>query len=126
MTLSRTTTRTTTVLGALIAAAFALSGCATATGAVSSPASSASDETTATSTAGATVTETGATGWPGWTSRSAGARSVSIDFTCEGAGHYVVEFGDAMAENTSPISGTCGARRRSPGRWMRRPNLPSR
>lgn len=108
------TTHTTTffaaLVAALVAATFALSGCATTTGAAPSPSASASDETAATSTAGTTVTGTGATGWPGLDfPLPAGARSVSIDFTCEGAGHYVVEFGDAMAENTSPISGTCGA-----------------
>ena len=110
MTPSRTTTHTTTFLAALVAATIVLSGCATTIGAAPSPSASASDEATATSTAGATVTGTGATGWPGLNSPiPAGARSVSIDFTCEGIGHYVVEFGDAMAENTSPISGTCGA-----------------
>lgn len=108
------TTHTTTffaaLVAALVAATFALSGCATTTGAAPSPSASASDETAATSTAGTTVTGTGATGWPGLDfPLPAGARSVSIDFTCEGVGHYVVEFGDAMAENTSPISGTCGA-----------------
>lgn len=110
MTLSRTTTHTTTFLAALVAATIVLSGCATTIGAAPSPSASASDEATATSTAGATVTATGATGWPGLDFPvPAGARSVSIDFTCEGVGPYVVEFGDAMAENTSPISGTCGA-----------------
>lgn len=108
------TTHTTTffaaLVAALVAATFALSGCATTTGAAPSPSASASDETAATSTAGTTVTGTGATGWPGLDfPLPAGARSVSIGFTCEGVGHYVVEFGDAMAENTSPISGTCGA-----------------
>lgn len=108
------TTHTTTffaaLVAALVAATFALSGCATTTGAAPSPSASASDETAATSTAGTTVTGTGATGWPGLDfPLPAGARSVSIDFTCEGVGHYVVEFGDAMAENTFPISGTCGA-----------------
>jgi len=33
---------------------------------------------------------------------------VSIDFTCDGSGPYVVELGDTMAENTAAISGLCG------------------
>lgn len=55
-----------------------------------------------------TVTALGPTGFPGIDFPIPSyARSLAIDFTCEGGGPFIVELGDSMMLGQSPLTGVC-------------------
>lgn len=57
---------------------------------------------------GETVTGTGPAGWPGVAFPVAdGARSVVVEFDCEGGHPFTVELGDTMMLEQAPLDGTC-------------------
>jgi len=96
----------------LVALAAVTSGCATTSGASPQQTATATVERPAAETTDEPVSGVGATGWPGVDfALPADARSVSMDFTCDGSGPYTVELGDSMAANLAMISGSCDAKK---------------
>lgn len=106
--MSRATTRRLHPLGGVVAlAALALTGC---TGASGGAAPTPEASPTPLHAEAQAVSGTAATGSLSWTNFPipTGARSVVIDFECDGSGPFTVELGDTMMLGTAPISGTCG------------------
>ena len=105
-------TRASAIAASLALIAIAASGCTAPTEPQSAGASSAptpvAAEPPSAQRGGEPVTGTGPTGYPGVVFPVAdGARSVVVEFLCEGGHPFTVELGDTMMLEQAPLDGTC-------------------